>query len=471
MLTCSAQRLHKSIFQLYVAHMFGPELHTSCWVAISKLQPNFGITVLGSIPGWPSFWKTPCTVLGMAEDSRYQDKLYGPEPPTQPWQCKTCVGPDGRSFRNGAYEACCKKCKLGKGLVFKKEQTAGAKGVDPSQPAQHSRRHYEPFMGPLGFGYGGNTPPTGASPWRNDADAKTIADLQRKLTELEKGGAAEVAMEVDGVAIGDDTEDRATAALDKQLQYLGEKIAIAKKFDDEAAVTELEAKQKELREQKAKARPPRARAHIAERKLRTAEGKLHRARARVEETAHDLDEAQKAAEAAKVHATKLADEVAALQLEHYTASLEAMAGKPMLAGGGCGVELVLTAEDFTEPSLKAQLEDPTLQPFLQAIKQKYQAALAAQTKAREAGPDGQGRMALYPTPSLGGKGTEGERSSAAGGAAADDSDDLDEEHFKTVVDTDLLAEVAAAGTEDAQRKLLFDAMRSKAVARRPSPYS
>ena len=280
-------------------------------------------------------------------------------------------------------------------------------------------------------------------------------------------------MEVDSSAIGDDTEDRATAAIDKQLQYLGERITMAKKFDDEAAVTELEAKQKELREQKAKAKPPRARAHIAERKLRAAEGKLQRAKARMEETAHALDEAQKAAEAAKVHATKLADDVAALQKEHDTARLEAMAGQPMLADGGCGLEIVLTAEDFTEPRLKAQLEDPTMQPFLQVITQKYQAALAAQAKAMEAGPDGQARMAVPPAPIQVGNGTAGERGSAAGGAAGQgvQLDEFDEETFKTVVDTDFLAKMAVAGTEDAQRKLLFDAMRSKAVARRSTPYS
>ena len=114
-----------------------------------------------------------------------------------------------------------------------------------------------------------------------------------------------------------------------------------------------------------------------------------------------------------------------------------------------------------------------MQPFLQAIKQKYQAALAAQAKAMEAWPDGQDRMALPPTTSLVGNGTACEKGSAAGGAAVHEAqlDELDEESFKTMVDTDLLARVAAAGTEDAQRKLLFDAMRSRAVARRSTPYS
>ena len=50
-------------------------------------------------------------------------------------------------------------------------------------------------------------------------------------------------------------------------------------------------------------------------------------------------------------------------------------------------------------------------------------------------------------------------------------DELDEEAFNTIVDTELLQKVSAAGTEEAQRKLLFEAMRSKAVARRSTPYS
>ena len=192
-----------------------------------------------------------------------------------------------------------------------------------------------------------------------------------------------------------------------------------------------------------------------------------------------LEEAKKAAEAAAMQAAKLAGEVAALQLEHYTASREAMAGQPMLAGGGSVLEVVITADDFPEAQQRAQLEDPTMQPFILAIQQKYQAALAAQAKAMGAWPDGHASLAHPPTSSLVVTGTACEERSTtggattAGGAAGDGAqlDELDEEAFNTIVDTELLQKVSAAGTEDAQRKLLFEATRSKAVARRSTPYS
>ena len=347
----------------------------------------------------------------------------------------------------------------GKGGGKGKDKLAGSV-PEPSHSTMPNRRGM----------HGGSANAPASSPWRNDADARTIAELQKKVNELEKGGA-EVAMDVDGQPCDD--EDKATAAIEKQLQYLGERIAMAKKFDDDETVAELEKKQKDLREQKAKAKPPRARAQIAERKLRAAEGKLRRAKTRVEETAYDLEEAQKAAEAAAMQAAKLADEVAVLQLEHYTASREAMAGQPMLTGGGSLLEVVITADDFPEAQQKTQLEDPTMQPFIIAIHQKYQAALAAQAKAMGAWPDGQARLAHPPTSSQVVTGTACEKRNTAGGAAGHDAqlDELDEEAFNTIVDTELLQKVSAAGTEEAQRKLLFEAMRSKAVARRSTPYS
>ena len=137
------------------------------------------------------------------------------------------------------------------------------------------------------------------------------------------------------------------------------------------------------------------------------------------------------------------------------------------------LEIVITADDFPEPMHKAQLEDPTMQPFLQAIQQKYQAALAAQAKVMEAWPDSQVWLAPPHASSLVVTGTACEKGNAAGGAAGQDAqlDELDEEDFNTMVDTELLQKVSAAGTEEAQRKLLFDAMRSKTVARRSTPYS
>ena len=353
---------------------------------------------------------------------------------------------------------------MGKGKPESFLQAAAAAMAEPGKADVQNR------SGMYGPGHGGIAHTTGTSPWRKEADARTIAELQQKVTELEKGGA-EVAMEVDGQPC--DEEDRATSAIEKQLQYIGERIAMAKKFDDEDTVAVLEKKQKELREQKAKARPPRARAQIAERKLRAAESKLQRAKTRVEETAFDLEEAKKVAEAATMHATKLADEVAALQLEHFTASREAMAGLPMLTGGGNMLEIVITADDFPEPMHKAQLEDPTIQPFLQAIQQKYQAALAAQAKVRETWPDSQTWLAATLASNLVvATGTEGGKESAAGGAAVQSQlDELDEDDFNTMVDTELLQKVSAAGTVEAQRKLLFDAMRPKTQARRATPYS
>ena len=174
-----------------------------------------------------------------------------------------------------------------------------------------------------------------------------------------------------------------------------------------------------------------------------------------------------------MQARELAEEVAVLQLEHYTASREAMAGQPMLTGGGSMPEVTITADDFPEAEHKAQLEDPTMQPFIIAIQQKYQAALAAQAKAMEAWPDGHMLLARPRTPSQASDAASCEKGKAAGGAEGHEVQvaELDEESFNTMVDTELLQKVTAAGTEEAKRKLLFEAMRTKAVARRATPYS
>ena len=165
--------------------------------------------------------------------------------------------------------------------------------------------------------------------------------------------------------------------------------------------------------------------------------------------------------------------MAALQLEHYIASREAIAGQPILKSAGSVLEVVITADDFPEAKQKAQLEDPTMQPFILAIQQKYQAALAAQAKAMETWPDGQVRLARPLTANQVGTGTPCEKGNEAGGAAGheDQLDELDEEDFNTMVDTELLQKVSVASTEEAQRKLLFEAMRTKTVARRSTPYS